>query len=147
MWLVFLWLIGYNYLYQNQIHSCMTLFSMQGVNVKCLSLESLCRLLPTVRHNPVVLRGEIMTRQHEGLHITCALSYPALYPDSTPDCHPGRGKATVLTGQRRHCNPSSHRPAFISFGLSQPAILTAWPDLCGRGEYPVLVAPSVVTLP
>ena len=79
--------------------------------------------------------------------ITGVLSCPALSPDSTPDCHPGRGKATVLTGQRRHCNPSSHRPAFISFGLSQPAILTAWPDLCGRGEYPVLVAPGVVTLP
>ena len=59
--------------------------------------------------------------------ITGVLSCPALSPDSTPDCHPGRGKATVLTGQRRHCNPSSHRPAFISFGLSQPAILQ--PDL------------------
>ena len=86
---------------------------MQGVNVKCLSLESLCRLLPTVRHNPVVLRGEIMTRQHERLHITCALSYPALYPDSTPDCHPGHGKVTAPTDQSRHCNPSSHRPAWI----------------------------------
>ena len=93
----------------------MTLFSMQGVNVKCLSLESLCRLLPTVRHNPVELRGEMMTRQHERLHITCALSYPALYPDSTPDCHPGHGKVTFPTGQPRHCNPGSHRPALISF--------------------------------
>ena len=43
--------------------------------------------------------------------ITGVLSDPPVYPDSRPDCQPGRSKVRAPTGQQHHCSPGSHRPA------------------------------------
>ena len=146
----------------------MTLFSLQGVRVKCLWLETLCRIPPSARHNPVELRGQMVTTDYtdyrcltDWILLTCVLSDPAVYPDSRPDCQPGHSKVKVPTEQRHHCSPSSHRPAFksttvlkqggvslLSHGLLSHGLLShgRMRTSVGERERRDLISPAVVKI-